>query len=121
LTSAATLPLSTARSSLETSLSRSCSTATTKRLLFPLTAFAKSQRGNHECRSCDLPRGGTAHYYSSGCSSCFIIYSTAPPRPPRKRPNKWPITARGASDHNPYQGVLQTMALHAAHDMSYRS
>src|SRR5207247_2316770 len=32
----------------------------------------------------------TAHYYSSGCSSCFIIYSTAPSRPPRKRPNKWP-------------------------------
>src|SRR5262245_51375423 len=28
--------------------------------------------------------------HESGCSSCFIIYSTAPPRPPRKRPNKWP-------------------------------
>ena len=31
------------------------------------------------------------------------------------------ITARGASDHNLYQGVLQTIALHAAHHMSYRS
>src|SRR5262249_36422589 len=50
LTSAAALPLSTARSSLETSLSRSCSTATTKRSLFRLMTFAKSQRGSHECR-----------------------------------------------------------------------
>src|SRR5262245_30304627 len=46
----------TARSSLETSLSRSFSTATTKHLLFRLTAFAKSQRGSHGCRS-DLNRG----------------------------------------------------------------
>src|SRR5262245_22180100 len=30
-------------------------------------------------------------------------------------------TARSASDRNLYQGVLQTMALHVAHDMSYRS
>src|SRR5262249_26544769 len=50
-TSAAALPLSTARSSLETTLSRSFSTATTKHLLFRLTAFAKSQRVSHECRS----------------------------------------------------------------------
>jgi len=56
LTSAAALPLSTARSSLETNLSRSFSTATTKHLLFRLTAFAKSQRGSHECAS-DLNRG----------------------------------------------------------------
>src|SRR5262245_45222018 len=35
--------------------------------------------------------------------------------------HKASITAHGASDHNPYQGVLQTTALHAAHDMSYRS
>jgi hypothetical protein len=56
ITSAAALPLSTARSSLETSLSRSCSTAATKRLMSRVTAFAKSQRGNHECRSCELPR-----------------------------------------------------------------
>src|SRR5262249_16495151 len=35
-------------------------------------------------------------------------------------PKKW-LTAHGASDHNPYQGVLQTTALHAAHDMTYRS
>jgi len=51
LTSAAALPLSTARSSLETSLSRFFSTAPTKHLLFRLTAFANSQRGSHECRS----------------------------------------------------------------------
>jgi hypothetical protein len=56
LTSAAALPLSTVRSSLETSLSRSCSTAATKRSMFRLTAFAKSQRGNHKRRSCELPR-----------------------------------------------------------------
>src|SRR5262249_26696803 len=56
LTSAAALPLSTARSSLETSLSRSCSTAATKRSMSRLTAFAKSHRGNHECRWCELPR-----------------------------------------------------------------
>jgi hypothetical protein len=62
ITSAAALPLSTARSSLETSLSRSCSTATTKQSLFRLMAFAKSQRGSHECRSYDLPHG-------SGCLS----------------------------------------------------
>jgi hypothetical protein len=30
-------------------------------------------------------------------------------------------TARGASDRNLYQGGLQAMALHVAHDMSYRS
>src|SRR5262245_22180101 len=36
------------------------------------------------------PEAHYAHYYSSGYSSCFILYSTAPPRPPRKRPNKWP-------------------------------
>src|SRR6516225_11703569 len=30
-----------------------------------------------------------AHYYSSGCSSSCFMYSIAPPRPPRKRPN-WP-------------------------------
>jgi hypothetical protein len=36
--------------------SRSCSTAATKRLMSRVTAFAKSQRGNHECRSCELPR-----------------------------------------------------------------
>jgi hypothetical protein len=35
--------------------------------------------------------------------------------------HKASIAARGASDHNPYQGVLQTMALRAAHHMSYRS
>src|SRR5947208_5832885 len=54
LTSAAALPLSTASLNLEASLSRSCSTATTKCSLFRPTAFAKSQRGSHECRSCDL-------------------------------------------------------------------
>ena len=42
---------------LKARLSRSYSTATTKRLLFRLTAFAKSQPGNHECCSCELPRG----------------------------------------------------------------
>jgi hypothetical protein len=31
-----------------------CSTAVTKRSLFRPTAFAKSQRSSHECRSCDL-------------------------------------------------------------------
>jgi hypothetical protein len=36
-------------------------------------------------------------------------------------PHKASITARGASGHNLYQGVLQTMALHVAHHMSYRS
>jgi len=35
--------------------------------------------------------------------------------------HKASITARGASDHNLYQGVLQTMALPVAHHMSYRS
>src|SRR5262249_3035142 len=30
------------------------------------------------------------------------------------------IAARGASDRNLYQGVLQTTAWHVAHDMSYR-
>src|SRR5262249_32569927 len=35
--------------------------------------------------------------------------------------HKASITAREANDHNPYQVVLQTIALHAAHDMSYRS
>src|SRR5262249_17388391 len=35
--------------------------------------------------------------------------------------HKASTTARGASGRNPYQGVLQTMALHVAHDMSYRS
>ena len=34
--------------------------------------------------------------------------------------HKASIAARGASDRNPYQGVLQTMALHAAQHMSYR-
>jgi hypothetical protein len=51
LTSEAALPLSTARSSLERSLLRFFSTAPTKHLLFRLTAFAKFQRGSHECRS----------------------------------------------------------------------
>ena len=55
--SAAALPLSTARSSLETSLSRSFSMATTKHLLFRLTAFAKSPRGSHECRSDSIDGG----------------------------------------------------------------
>src|SRR6266576_2266600 len=41
LTSAATLPLSTASLNLEASLSRSCSTAATKCSLFRPTAFAK--------------------------------------------------------------------------------
>jgi hypothetical protein len=54
LTSAAALPLSTASLNLKASLSQSCSTAATKRSLFRPTAFAKSQRGSHECRSCDL-------------------------------------------------------------------
>src|SRR5215467_8869550 len=35
--------------------------------------------------------------------------------------HKASIAARGASGRNLHQGVLQTMALHAAHDMSYRS
>src|SRR5215469_6842722 len=34
--------------------------------------------------------------------------------------HKASIAARGASDRNLYQGVLQTTALHVAHDMSYR-
>jgi hypothetical protein len=42
-------------------------------------------------KSCDLL---VMAHYSSGCSSCFMyscfMYSTAPPRLPRKRPNKWP-------------------------------
>src|SRR5262249_26369856 len=68
-------------------------------------------------------RRTTAHHYSSGGSRCFM-YSTAP------RPyvsdqiglrHKASTTARGASGRNPYQGRLQTTALHVAHDMSYRS
>jgi hypothetical protein len=59
LTSAAALPLSTATLNLKARLSRSYSTAATKRSLFRLTAFAKSQRGNQESRSCELPRGDT--------------------------------------------------------------
>jgi hypothetical protein len=55
LTSAAALPLSTASLNLKVSLSRSYSTAATKRLLSRLTAFAKSYGGSHECRLCDLP------------------------------------------------------------------
>src|SRR5215831_6527215 len=35
--------------------------------------------------------------------------------------HKASITARGTSGRNLYQGVLQTLALHVAHDMSYRS
>src|SRR5262249_13910884 len=35
--------------------------------------------------------------------------------------HKASIAARGASDRNLYQGVLPTMALHVAHDMSHRS
>src|SRR5262249_51800755 len=35
--------------------------------------------------------------------------------------HKASITPRGASGRNLYQGVLQTMALHIAHHMSYRS
>jgi len=35
--------------------------------------------------------------------------------------HKASTTARGASGRNLYQGVVQTMALHVAHDMSYRS
>jgi hypothetical protein len=35
--------------------------------------------------------------------------------------HKASITVRGASDRNLCQGVLQTMALHVAQDMSYRS
>src|SRR5262245_58255210 len=46
LTSAAALSLSTASLDLKARLSRSYSTATTKRLLFRLTAFAKSQGGS---------------------------------------------------------------------------
>jgi len=34
--------------------------------------------------------------------------------------HKASTTARGASGRNLYQGVLQTIALHVAHDMSYR-
>jgi hypothetical protein len=62
-------------------------------------------------------------YYSSGCSSCFM-YSKAP-RPLLRAKiglrHKASITARGASDRNLYQGVVPTMALHVAHDMSCRS
>src|SRR5215470_19788808 len=122
----------------ETSLSRACSTATTKRLLFRLTAFAKSQRGNHECRSCDLPRGGCLSFHP-GLEESWLRHTTtrrgalAASYIQQRRPvphvsgqinglrHKASITARGASDHNPYQVVLQTMALHADHHMSYRS
>src|SRR5262245_28485887 len=70
LTSAAALPLSTASLNLEASLSRSCSTAATKCSLFRPTAFAKSQRGSHECRSCDLNRGGClSRNAGNGCDN----------------------------------------------------
>src|SRR5919198_4400313 len=58
LTSAAELLLSTASLNVKARLSRSYSTAATKRSMSRLIAFAKSQRGSHECRSYDLPRGG---------------------------------------------------------------
>src|SRR5262249_42606950 len=35
--------------------------------------------------------------------------------------HKASTTARGANGRNLYQGVLQTMAFHVAHHMSYRS
>jgi hypothetical protein len=51
------------------------------------------------------------------------MYSTAP-RPHERGQiglrHKASIILRGASGRNLYQGVLQTMALHVAHDMSYR-
>jgi hypothetical protein len=50
LTSAAALPLSTARLNVKARLSRSYSTDATKRSTSRLTVFAKSQRGSHECR-----------------------------------------------------------------------
>jgi hypothetical protein len=34
-----------------------------------LTAFAKSQRGNHECRSCDLPDAPLGQKQESGGTS----------------------------------------------------
>src|SRR5262249_29607640 len=66
-------------------------------------------------------------HYSSGCSSSCFMYSTAP-SPPHARTSgqiglrhKASTTARGASGCNLYQGVLQAVALHVAHHMSYRS
>jgi len=85
LTSAAALPLSTARSSLETNLSRSFSTATTKHLLFRLTAFAKSQRGSHECASLQILIAAT-----NGC--CLLAHHyLLPPSPPAEKAHRVPV------------------------------
>jgi Transposase, Mutator family len=56
--SPAALSMSIGRSTSETMLSSFCSTTVSMRWPFRPTAFAKSQRGSHECRSCDLNRGG---------------------------------------------------------------
>src|SRR5260370_41877543 len=78
LTSAAALLLSTASLNVKARLSRSYSTGATKWSMFRLMAFAKSQRGSHECRT----HGYNQRYSSRRDDFCSIALPNGQPRRP---------------------------------------